>query len=256
MTEFPLPGPNGSPEGIAAGPDGNLWFADDTRIGQLTPEGQITEFTNATLGNTLGITAGPDGNLWFTEPSVDRIGRITPTGAITEFSWSNGDKDRQPRFIAGGPDGNLWFTEEGTDKIGRIFPSSGQLGGFPTPTANSSPVGIAPGPDGNLWFVEGAADQIGRITDNPQPTLTLNPSSGPPGASVSVSGSGFGSFEHVRVTFADPAGNSLLANPLTDAAGRFAVTVTIPSSATPGNRSVKATGQISGLVIRQPFTVT
>ena len=35
----------------------------------------------------VGIAAGPDGNLWFTESAnPGRIGRITPAGAINEFS--------------------------------------------------------------------------------------------------------------------------------------------------------------------------
>ena len=33
-----------------------------------------------------GIAAGPDGNLWFTKEAGDRIGRITPARVITEFS--------------------------------------------------------------------------------------------------------------------------------------------------------------------------
>ena len=32
-----------------------------------------------------GITAGPDGNLWFTESDASRIGRITPAGVASEF---------------------------------------------------------------------------------------------------------------------------------------------------------------------------
>ena len=32
-----------------------------------------------------GITAGPDGNLWFTESDGSRIGRITPSGVASEF---------------------------------------------------------------------------------------------------------------------------------------------------------------------------
>src|SRR2546421_6418564 len=31
-----------------------------------------------------GITAGPDGNIWFTEAGAGRIGRITPAGVLTE----------------------------------------------------------------------------------------------------------------------------------------------------------------------------
>ena len=32
-----------------------------------------------------GIAAGPDGNLWFTESDASRIGRITPSGVVSEF---------------------------------------------------------------------------------------------------------------------------------------------------------------------------
>jgi hypothetical protein len=32
-----------------------------------------------------GIAAGPDGNMWFTEYAGNRIGRITPQGVISEF---------------------------------------------------------------------------------------------------------------------------------------------------------------------------
>src|SRR5882724_2268244 len=31
------------------------------------------------------IALGPDGNLWFTEGSGNKIGRITPAGEVTEF---------------------------------------------------------------------------------------------------------------------------------------------------------------------------
>ena len=47
--------------------------------------GLITEFTVPTAGSQPGIAAGPDGNLWFTEITGNKIGRITPAGVITEF---------------------------------------------------------------------------------------------------------------------------------------------------------------------------
>jgi hypothetical protein len=54
---------NASPGGIAAGPDGNLWFIERiiNRAGQITPLGVVTEFsTDTTAGADLqefGITA-------------------------------------------------------------------------------------------------------------------------------------------------------------------------------------------------------
>src|SRR6266705_3035946 len=41
---------NSSPQGIVAGPDGNLWFAESTgqKIGKITTSGTITEYTTPT----------------------------------------------------------------------------------------------------------------------------------------------------------------------------------------------------------------
>jgi serine/threonine protein kinase len=79
ITEFPLPIYSSQPNGITAGPDGNLWFTqwNADRIGRISTSGTITEFSlPASPSQPDGITAGPDGNLWFTEYDGDQIGRI------------------------------------------------------------------------------------------------------------------------------------------------------------------------------------
>lgn len=165
ITEFPVPTHDRGPFGIAAGPDGNVWFAESAGggIGRATTSGSITEFTTGISGPAEGITAGSDGNLWFTEPKPEKIGRITPTGTITEFALPKGS---QPAGIAAGSDGNLWFTvPSGTGGIGRITPE-GAITLFTIGlTPNAKAIGIAAGPDGSLWFTEtGNPGRIGRIT--------------------------------------------------------------------------------------------
>ena len=134
-------------QGIALGPDGNLWFATNTAngIARITPTGTITMF--ATSSPTWGVTLGPDGNIWFTEDVGNRIGRITPTGTVTEFS-AGITANASPEGITTGPDGNLWFTEYLGDKIGRITPT-GTVTEF-TVAAGAQPQGITSGPDGDL----------------------------------------------------------------------------------------------------------
>jgi streptogramin lyase len=158
---------NSGPNGITAGPDGNVWFTEATtdRVGRITPTGFVTEFsTGITSGSMpIGITAGPDGNLWFTEGSGNRIGRITPSGSVTEFSTGI-TAGSSPADIVAGPDGNLWFTELFGNRIGRITPT-GSVTEFSTGISSGSlPRGIAAGPDGNLWFTEEGGNRIGRIT--------------------------------------------------------------------------------------------
>jgi streptogramin lyase len=84
------------PNGIAAGPDGNLWFTEyqGNNIGKITPAtGVITEYAipGSNYGNiTNGITAGSDGNMWFALGLEYKIGKISPeTGTITKYPIHN-----------------------------------------------------------------------------------------------------------------------------------------------------------------------
>jgi virginiamycin B lyase len=163
---YATPTPNSGPHGIVEGPDGNLWFTEQSasKIGRVTPGGSFMEFPTPTAASSpMGITVGPDGNLWFTEASpsgTNHIGRITTDGFIDEFPIPT--PGSQPFAITAGPDGNLWFTDRSNNNIGRITPQ-GDVMEYPIPTANSGVFDITAGPDGHLWFTEFSANKIGRI---------------------------------------------------------------------------------------------
>ncbi len=86
VTEFAVPTVHSIPEGITVGPDGNLWFTEESpccgfgnNIGRIspTPSHKLAEFPVPTAGSgPVGITAGPDGNLWFTEFAANQIGQL------------------------------------------------------------------------------------------------------------------------------------------------------------------------------------
>ncbi len=168
INEFAVPTDSCVPYGIAAGPDGNLWFTERSglNIGRITTAGVITEFPLPAAHEALNsITAGPDGNLWFTETWPSGIGRITTDGVITEFPLPVANDD--PGGITAGPDGNLWFTESFPSGIGRIT-TDGVITEFPLPFVGY-PGDISAGPDGNLWFavtptMPSGSSYIGRIT--------------------------------------------------------------------------------------------
>ncbi len=72
-----------------------------------------------------GIAAGPDGAMWFTECESDcgftgkaKTGRITMNGRITEYS--NLTPSSHPSEIVQGPDGNMWLLEENMNRVARI----------------------------------------------------------------------------------------------------------------------------------------
>jgi streptogramin lyase len=163
IAEFPILTGGSTPQGITAGPDGNLWFAESmggNRIGRITPTGAITDFTGLT-GAPFWIASGPGGSLWVTEPSANVIAKLSTAGAMLgEFTVPTSGSF--PDQIAPGADGNLWFTEYNNNQIGRITPA-GVITEFPI-SAGAGPTAIIAGHDGNLWFTEQAGDRIGRIT--------------------------------------------------------------------------------------------
>jgi virginiamycin B lyase len=67
ITEYPIPTTLSIPEGITAGPDGNLWFTElgANQVAKVTTAGAITEYPIPTASSGPGgIAAGSDGNLW------------------------------------------------------------------------------------------------------------------------------------------------------------------------------------------------
>jgi streptogramin lyase len=148
----------GKPQGIVAGPDGNIWLVeeDSSKVAQMDRNGNLLREIVLPAGSAPHGIVVADGKLWFTEGGTSKIGRIDVNGTLEEFSVGS-----PPESIAVGPDGNLWFTEESANRIGKMDTTGRLLGEFAIPTAGSKPRGITAGPcgDGNLWFTE----QIGRI---------------------------------------------------------------------------------------------
>ncbi len=169
ITEYGL-SESGEPQGITAGPDGNLWFTNHYRgrIGKITPSGTITEnklpSSEQGEGRPEAITPGPakESALWFTDSFRDNIGKITTSGTISECAlriarWA-------PAIVAGPEKEDLWFTvgDETYPGIGKRKASVSKLEcEFGSPAEYSirqgyEPYGIAvgPGKEEALWFTE------------------------------------------------------------------------------------------------------
>ena len=208
ITEFPTP--LGSPMGIIASSDGNMWFTEGAYIGRITTQGVITDFPVPNHGSPIGpeIAASPDGSLWYTEFYDNRVARMTPAGVVTEYMLPAGQG--QPLGITATSDGNVWFTvQEGAfyaPTIDRVSPT-GTISVFSGPVGCGGTTDVALGGDGNLWFTLGCpAAAIGRLRLSSLP----NPCGGvqsPPAVAVFVDGIGSElPYEDYDATNADYAG--------------------------------------------------
>src|SRR5439155_16856826 len=69
ITEHPVTTPVSYPQSLVAGPDGAIWFTEQSgKIGRISVAGQLTKYSPPTANSVPeGITVGPDGALWFTQ---------------------------------------------------------------------------------------------------------------------------------------------------------------------------------------------
>jgi virginiamycin B lyase len=223
-TEYPTPTASAGPTGIISGPDGNLWFLENSanKIGMINPTTHaVTEFPIPTANsNPRGIAAGPDGNIWFTERTASKIGMINlTTDAIREFATTN----LNPYGITAGPDGNLWFCGLGTDGIGMINPSSFAMTEYPRPSGfYNSPLSITGGPDGNLWLTEVSASGIAQFNPTTHVSSVFQAPGTSSGSAVAIN---ITAGPDGNVWFADAGGSAVgMINLTTDVITEYPVT--------------------------------
>src|SRR5260370_17311207 len=104
----------GVPQGITAGPDGNLWFTEfyDNVVGRITAKGTSTLFRLNTMNSATYITNGSDGALWLTllndvgGSTTNQIGLLTTSGKLTTFTVP---KASYIWDITTSPGGNLYL---------------------------------------------------------------------------------------------------------------------------------------------------
>ena len=175
-----------------------------TRSGGSPPPGAVTNYTGTGVASPDGIAAGPDGALWFTNSrqQLDRADHAPPGSSPTTPApsiaspWEHRGRARRRRSGSPtlrrqldradhhgrgrhqlhatraspprrgsrpGPTARCGSPTTGNNSIGRIT-TAGVVTQLHRARASSSPDGIAAGPDGALWFTNHGNNSIGRIT--------------------------------------------------------------------------------------------
>jgi len=180
FTEFNV---GGNINGIAAGPDGNIWITMETNgdsgingIGKLSTAGVLQTYPVTLLSGDFtcfNIISGPQGKLWFDDENGG-VYSITTSGAVTSYRV-----ETDPLVaLAQGPDGNVWAVDWEFEYIDQLNVSSGvvtQHSLYPGPSPSPgifNPMNITTGSDGALWFTQapyseneiGQPMDLGRIT--------------------------------------------------------------------------------------------
>jgi RHS repeat-associated protein len=146
------------PYGVAVGPDGSLYIAEDVgqRVRRVSPSGIITTVagstsglicytptdacgdggpaTQALLSNPDGVAVGADGSVYIADRSDHRIRRVSPSGIITTVAGTgayglSGDGGpaiaaqlNSPFGVAVAPDGALYIADTNNRRIRRVGP--------------------------------------------------------------------------------------------------------------------------------------
>jgi virginiamycin B lyase len=105
---------------------------------------------------------GPDGTIWFVEETGNRIGTIS-SGRTVVSEVNLVLPGSRPTAIAVDTQGRAWFTEAGTNKIAQYTRQSNTLIEYQLPGANLGLSGVSIDSQGKVWFTEKFTDRIGIL---------------------------------------------------------------------------------------------
>ncbi|MES2387143.1 MAG: hypothetical protein V4543_04000 [Bacteroidota bacterium] len=140
-------------DGITIGDSGNIYITDNSigKIRKLSPAGIVTTIASL-LENITGIAAGPDGFIYFTSGNtikkVSKTGVISNVAGNTRLGFADGTADKAlfntPRGLVFDRAGNLFVSDYYNYRIRKITPTgavstlAGSSGGYANGTGTDA----------------------------------------------------------------------------------------------------------------------
>ncbi|MBV8501020.1 MAG: gluconolaconase [Paucibacter sp.] len=185
------------PYGLAFGPDGTLFVADDQRIWRIAPDGKRSVFVESPeLASASGIAVDTQGAVIVADTGHHRILRVAPGGVISVLAgsgkpgWRDGlakeARFDMPMAVALDLDGNVIVADSFNDRIRRISPT-GRVstltgGGHPDWKDGSgelarldTPMDVAVDHEGNVWIADTGNDALRKLTPQGDLITVLRP---------------------------------------------------------------------------------
>jgi len=199
---------------MTLGPDGNVWFTENSHVGKITTGGAISEFAysdGSTSNYYDSIASGPDGNLWVAEYFKPAVDKVTTAGTMTQFAlacnpegivsaagslWiacNNNDFlqlntagtvigtfynyfgfSTNGNFLTVGPDGNPWFGTSSDSVIAEFNTANPSFDYYYPPANYGNDNALTAGPDGNVWAIDDTSHSVNVYILN---ILSVSPSS-------------------------------------------------------------------------------
>ena len=161
----------GSPFGIAAAADGEIFVTSDDRLRRIDTAGRIS--TAAVAPAQLGPIAADEHGVWFvaadarvyrydrTTRAVTHVGGTGATGFDGDGGLATLASFSAPHGIALAPDGGVLVADTGNDRVRRIDPLTGIVATIASGVSGSW--GLAVGPDGAVYAGAWTANRVYRL---------------------------------------------------------------------------------------------
>lgn len=156
---------------------------------QVVRFGDVTEYCLADPGRDAnGIAVGPDGSVWFGEQSIGGFGHLYPNGTVVEYAWpgypnlgfANSSYPKALIWNVALWNGRVWAADNNGYLVNGLDPENGSTvelnvtaASHPLESAPAlAPFLLAPSPDGSMWFTAlpyltgGELPVVGRVSAN------------------------------------------------------------------------------------------